>query len=179
MSSTIVSARSLFFQKELHEDLIEVKSIFLFASLRTETSGLLRLRLLIPNGGYCFTMVVTALRWWLLLYVCAYSFSIRILLLYIFHFGKRETFGSEISPGPWYKKEISISHYDVEWWSRVRPAYLGGGPGSLLFALYMSFYAFLLRCLSHERSSRPHQRVWIRNKHSRANILTSALPVEC
>ena len=172
MSSTIVSARSLFFQKELHEDLIEVKSIFLFASLRTETSGLLRLRLLIPNGGYCFTMVVTALRLRLFILNTDSSF------LYIFHFGKRETFGSEISPGPWYKKEISISHYDVEWWSRVRPAYLGG-PGSLLFALYMSFYAFLLRCLSHERSSRPHQRVWIRNKHSRANILTSALPVEC
>ena len=173
MSSTIVSARSLFLQKEFHEDLIEVKSIFLFASLRTETSGLLRLRLLIPNGGYCFTMVVTALRLRLFILNTDSSF------LYIFHFGKRETFGSEISPGPWYKKEISISHYDVEWWSRVRPAYLGGGPGSLLFALYMSFYAFLLRCLSHERSSRPHQRVWIRNKHSRANILTSALPVEC
>ena len=120
MSSTIVSARSLFFQKEFHEDLIEVKSIFLFASLRTETSGLLRLRLLIPNGGYCFTMVVTALRLRLFILNTDSSF------LYIFHFGKRETFGSEISPGPWYKKEISISHYDVEWWSRVRPAYLGG-----------------------------------------------------
>ena len=117
MSSTIVSARSLFFQKELHEDLIEVKSIFLFASLRTETSGLLRLRLLIPNGGYCFTMVVTALRWWLLLYVCAYSFSIRssyLPFLYIFHFGKRETFGSEISPGPWYKKEISTKMQETD-----------------------------------------------------------------
>ena len=99
MSSTIVSARSLFFQKEFHEDLIEVKSIFLFASLRTETSGLLRLRLLIPNGGYCFTMVVTALRLRLFILNTDSSF------LYIFHFGKRETFGSEISPGPWYKKK--------------------------------------------------------------------------
>ena len=99
MSSTIVSARSLFFQKELHEDLIEVKSIFLFASLRTETSGLLRLRLLIPNGGYCFTMVVTALRLRLFILNTDSSF------LYIFHFGKKETFGSEISPGPWYKKK--------------------------------------------------------------------------
>ena len=131
MSSTIVSARSLFFQKELHEDLIEVKSVFLFASLRSETSNLLlttfslslgfsmvgtalRLRLLIPNGGYCFTMVVTASRLRLFILNTDSSF------LYIFHFGKRETFGSEISPGPWYKKEISISHYDVEWWSNYR-----------------------------------------------------------
>ena len=106
MSSTIVSARSLFFQKELHEDLIEVKSIFLFASLRTETSGLLRLRLLIPNGGYCFTMVVTALRWWLLLYVCAYSFSIRILLFYIFFILERERLsGRKSHPDPGIKKK--------------------------------------------------------------------------
>lgn len=58
MSLTIVSAKRLFLQKDFHEDLIEVKSIFLFASLRTETSGLLRLRLLIPNGGYCFTFAL-------------------------------------------------------------------------------------------------------------------------
>ena len=109
MSSTIVSARSLFFQKELHEDLIEVKSIFLFASLRTETSGLLRLRLLIPNGGYCFTMVVTALRWWLLLYVCAYSFSIRILLFYIFFILERERLsGRKSHPDPGIKRNLNF-----------------------------------------------------------------------
>ena len=40
----------------------------------------LRLRLLIPNGGYCFTMVVTALRLRLFILNTDSSF------LYIFHF---------------------------------------------------------------------------------------------
>ena len=99
MSSTIVSARSLFFQKELHEDLIEVKSIFLFASLRTETSGLLRLRLLIPNGGYCFTMVVTALRLRLFILNTDSSF-------YIFFILERERLsGRKSHPDPGIKKK--------------------------------------------------------------------------
>ena len=82
MSLTIVSAKRLFLQKDFHEDLIEVKSIFLFASLRTETSGLLRLRLLIPNGGYCFTMVVTALR--LRLFILNTDSSFYIFFIFFF-----------------------------------------------------------------------------------------------